>query len=163
MIKPSQKRACRGFTLVEILIVVIILGILAAIVIPQISGFTTTSREAALKQNLKTIRSQLGVYYHEHTSGYPDEFVAQMTRWTDPAGNVSNSPSAVYYRGPYLEQMPANPYTNSSSVTVIDDASVLFTPPETSGGWWFNRATGEFRANLSSDVTSEGGEEIWRW
>ena len=49
----------KGFTLVEILIVVIILGILAAIVIPQFSQASTEARVSSLKTNLQTIRSQL--------------------------------------------------------------------------------------------------------
>ncbi|MDK1031239.1 MAG: type II secretion system protein [Planctomycetia bacterium] len=155
----------RAFTLVEILIVVILLGILAAIVIPQITGFTETARQAALRQNLRNIRSRLEAYFHQHNSTNPtvEDFTDQMLKFSDAAGNVSDSFTPQYYLGPYLEQMPANAYTGIATVRVIDEPATFFTPPETSGGWWFNRATREFRADLSADVTDEDGNPLWKW
>jgi len=55
-------KAKSGFTLVEILIVVVILGILAAIVIPQFTDASTEAKESALKSDLQTMRSQIELY-----------------------------------------------------------------------------------------------------
>ena len=57
--KKPMKLLQRGFTLVELLIVVIILAILAAIVIPQFSSATTDAQEAALDSNLNALRSAI--------------------------------------------------------------------------------------------------------
>ena len=61
-----------GFTLVEILIVVIILGILAAIVIPQFTEASSDARESSLTSNLQTLRSQLGLFKIQHNDDYPN-------------------------------------------------------------------------------------------
>ena len=55
----ARKQVARGFTLVEILIVVVILGILAAIVIPQFTNASETAKASSLAAQLQTIRSQL--------------------------------------------------------------------------------------------------------
>src|SRR5258706_7165682 len=55
-----------GFTLVEILIVVIILGILPAIVIPQFTNASQDARERALLSQLQTLRSQIELYKLQH-------------------------------------------------------------------------------------------------
>ena len=62
----SSTRAPRGFTLVEILIVVIILGILAAIVIPQFTNASQNARESSLQSTLQTLRSQIQLYKLQH-------------------------------------------------------------------------------------------------
>ena len=71
----------RGFTLVEILIVVVILGILAAIVIPQFSQASSDANLSSLKSNLQTIRSQIELFKIQHLDVPPAvaTFEAQMT------------------------------------------------------------------------------------
>ena len=60
-----------GFTLVEILIVVVILGILAAIVIPQFTGASTEAKESSLMSNLQAMRSQVELYKIQHNDDLP--------------------------------------------------------------------------------------------
>ena len=67
-----MKRARKGFTLVEILIVVIILGILAAIVIPQFTNASQSAKTSSLQSQLQTIRSQLELFQVQHNGKYPD-------------------------------------------------------------------------------------------
>ena len=65
----------KGFTLVEILIVVVILGILAGIVIAGFSNTSTEAKESMLKENLRIMRTQIGAYRAQHedvSPGYPD-------------------------------------------------------------------------------------------
>src|SRR5260370_37423437 len=68
----ARVSARRGFTLVEILIVVIILGILAAIVIPQFSNASTDARKASLLSQLQTLRSHIQLFKLHHNDVRPD-------------------------------------------------------------------------------------------
>ena len=130
----SRPPTRQGFTLVEILIVVVILGILAAIVLPQFSNASQITRENTLKDELRYMRTQLGVYaaqHQDHPPGFQNGslggsisalFVQQLTQYTDAQGNVSSTSSNVYQFGPYLSQMPANPVTSISSIEVVTGA-----------------------------------------
>ena len=68
----ARKRLASGFTLVEILIVVVILGILAAIVVPQFTNASQTAKASSLLSQLQSIRSQLELYQVQHNAVYPD-------------------------------------------------------------------------------------------
>ena len=158
-----KRTAQKGFTLVEILIVVIILGILAAIVIPQFTEASAEARVSSVMTNLQTIRSQLLLYKVQHLEVYPgsttdaDLFGEQMTQYTDVSGTVNATPNASFPFGPYLQSVPANPLSGSGVVAVVNNAATVFAAPAADAGWWFNMATGEFRANLTdARVTSDG-------
>jgi len=122
-----------GFTLVEILIVVIILGILAAIVIPQFSNASTEARESAMRSMQQTVRSQVELYKLQHADVYPtsDGTLASSATfdWTKLTGKTTaagtSSTSGEF--GPYLPQVPQNSL-RSSAVTV----SILTTEVSTS-------------------------------
>ena len=65
--KPNRlRRGNSGFTLVELMIVVIILAILAAIIVPQFAGSTAEAKNSALDANLNSMRSMVEVYYQQH-------------------------------------------------------------------------------------------------
>src|SRR6195952_4990518 len=66
-----------GFTLVEILIVVIILGILAAVVIPQFTNASQDARKSSLVSQLQTLRSQIELFKLQHGDALPD----LVTNW----------------------------------------------------------------------------------
>src|SRR5689334_12955268 len=89
------RRVSRGFTLVEILIVVIILGILAAIVIPQFTNASQDARKNSVTSQLQTIRSQIELYKLQHKDQIPALITnaggmwTPFTQYTDINGVVS--------------------------------------------------------------------------
>src|SRR5256885_10143298 len=76
-----SRKSNKGFTLVEILIVVIILGILAAIVIPQFTNASQDARKSSLVSQLQTIRSQIELYKLQHRDAWPTSDGAVASAW----------------------------------------------------------------------------------
>ncbi len=109
-------RTRKGFTLVEILIVVVILGILAAIVIPQFTNASTEAKGANLKSNLQTVRAQLELYKLRNNDTPPTlaNFVTAMT--VKDANGMS-----------YLPSVPLNPFTGGSSVGADNGSDWVYT------------------------------------
>jgi len=149
------KRGARAFTLVEILIVVVILGILASIVIPQFSNASLEARENTLKDDLRYLRTQIGVYKAQHHDVAPGvtgvgsgDFVQQLTMYTDDVGNVQATGDATYKFGPYLLRMPANPLNSLESIKASTSAD-LTADVDDSTGWVYNAATQQIIANKS--------------
>jgi len=86
-----RKQVRRGFTLVEILIVVIILGILAAIVIPQFTNASEDARKSNMTSQLQTLRSQVELFKLQHRDDAPPlaTFWDYMTQYsTDDIGDA---------------------------------------------------------------------------
>jgi general secretion pathway protein G len=137
-----------GFTLVEILIVVVILGILAAIVIPQFSNASQEASVNRVRADLQTMRSQIELYKIQHLGNRPTvaNFAAVMTGQTDINGNVA----AGNDFGPYLQAIPTNAFTNLQ--TIVDSSGGA--PAADSGGWGYNAATGDIRAIDSASAAT---------
>ena len=137
-IKKNSKKLVRknkkGFTLIEILIVVIILGILAAIVIPQFTNASTAAKASSLSTTGQTLRSQVAYYKLQHTDKLPGtgsgttfssaQFWTDMTTQTDGTGaawtgSAANVTAGGPY-GPYMQSIPDNNINGAS--TVVNDA-----------------------------------------
>jgi len=140
-------KAKSGFTLVEILIVVVILGILAAIVIPQFTNASTEAKTNSLMSNLQSIRSQIQLYKVQHNDDLPTDggltFTVAMTTKTEISGIASDGEATNGEYGPYLQQIPKNPFTDSSTITTGVVSPVVGVA---GGGWYFNTSTGAFNA-----------------
>jgi general secretion pathway protein G len=150
----------KGFTLVELIIVVTILGIMAAIVIPTFQGNVATARESASKSNLMTIRTQIELYKLQH-NGVPPGYVngtgvdvsaleLQFTGTTTVTGLPSSNPvpSGPFLYGPYLKKIPKNPYNNLSTIAYVAVATAFSAAVDgTSSGWLYKKETGEIAMN----------------
>jgi general secretion pathway protein G len=113
-----MKTRSRGFTLVEILIVVIILGILAAIVIPRFSSATTDSKNSSVAETLRSIRSQLELFKVQHADTPP----VLTSGWTVMLGKSTlgevgpTAGTTTGTLGPYFANPPMNPFNNQTAV-----------------------------------------------
>ena len=99
-------RSVRGFTLVELLLVLVILGTLAAIVIPKFSGRTEQARVAAAKTDIANISSSLNMYEVDNGT-YPPENIGLSALLEAPR-------DATTWKGPYLQknELPVDPWQN---------------------------------------------------
>ena len=135
-------RTRRGFTLVEILIVVIILGILAAIVIPQFTNASTSARANSTISQLQTLRSQIQLFKLQHNDSLPDLVTNQWNQLlstTNIAGTVDSSAAGLY--GPYLQTTPRNSLNNYSTVAAAAGANV---------GWIYGGTTGSTAGQITA-------------
>jgi general secretion pathway protein G len=123
----------RGFTLVEILIVVIILAVLAGVVIPQFSSSTEEAKLTVLRSDLSSMRKAVELYYHQHNAVYPGAvesnfsgdaspeswFVDQLTLYTNVKGEAVAVKNDIFKYGPYLKKgLPINPFNDLNTVTI---------------------------------------------
>lgn len=153
--RANASARARGFTLVEILIVVIILGILAAIVIPQFTNASTDARKSSMASELQTFRSQFELYKLQHNDLVPPSFQnsaptwAELTAATDINGSTSPASGATTY-GPYFQTPPVNPLTQSTSISTGS--------PDTTTGWLYNPTTGVIDGVNAAGAPSDTGD-----
>lgn len=181
MFQFSDTHGNAGFTLVELLIVVIILATLAVVVMPSFGSSSEDAKVSTLKADLALIRRALERYQVEHDGRYPgavldsdgqtapanpgackQAFYAQLTRFTDSAGKASGTRSSSFPLGPYLGQdkLPANPFLSGSIAAELScelATANLLTAPTADGstGWKFYVLTGRLVAN--DDTTLSDG------
>jgi len=153
-------KAKSGFTLVEILIVVVILGILAAIVIPQFTEASGEAKMSSLCTDLQSVRSQIELYKIQHNDAMPGQnniavggthtgtsgFINGLIGYTDINGVTQAGPGPNVY-GPYLQKVPTNQFNNSN---VVEEG--VGAPGGNDNGWYFNTSTGAFNADTDLHV-----------
>ena len=130
----------KGFTLIEILIVVIILGILAAIVIPQFTNASKEAKQSSLVTMVQSLRSQIALFKLQHNDYLPGTaplngatfdqatFWNQMTLFSDVTGATNATKTVQFDKGPYMQSIPKNPLCpttalNSDVVETINGAA----------------------------------------
>ncbi len=158
----------KAFTLVEILIVVIILGILAAVVVPQFSTAAATAKASMLADDLRIMRTQIEVFKAQHLGippGYPDldttqapteaAFIDHMCKSSTNSGDTAAVGTAGYPYGPYFSKMPENPVNALTTVTVLGDSDTIPAAASGSDGWVYQPASVTFKADCTG--ADDGG------
>jgi general secretion pathway protein G len=115
MQKVTLRNNKKGFTLVELLIVIIIIAVLAAIAIPKFSNSSQRSKESSLRANLKLVRNAIDLFRAD-TGAFPASF-AGLTASTTAGLNASAvacTIAATDWRGPYLQAVPVDPVSGSA-------------------------------------------------
>lgn len=153
-------KKAKAFTLVEILIVVVILGILSAVVIPSIAHNTISAKDSALAVDLQLLRRVVLVYKSQHLEigpGYPNgdsslapteqDFIDQTTMSSNTNGQTAAIGTPGFNRGPYLMKIPFNPFNNLNTVEILGDAQAFPANADDSHGWIYKPATSEIRAD----------------
>ncbi len=162
-----------AFTLVELIIVIVILGILASIAIPSIIGSTDEARETALSQDLATVRKAMQLYAAQHQGKFPGAtedglgnkagteaaVKNQLLYYSDKNGKCSRSKdTSKYPYGPYLtKEFPSVPVGNQAgknSIKVSNSKAPLVADNDANGAWMYSYVTGEIICNDTSTDTS---------
>ncbi|NLW82891.1 MAG: prepilin-type N-terminal cleavage/methylation domain-containing protein [Phycisphaerae bacterium] len=149
--RPSSivnRQSQSAFTLIELMIVVSILGILAAIVYPEFQGHVQQAKEAQAKANLKLLREAIERYAAEH-GGVPPGHISN---------NPNNPPTFVILQNQltvtkkYLSTLPKNPFSDQSIIRVLsseqtlDEATAAIYSPF-DAGWIYHPATKSIKLN----------------
>lgn len=160
MAHKKKKFVCRkstiAFTLVELMIVVAILGILAAIVLPEFQSHSQKAKEAAAKDNLRILREAILRYAAEHNDvapGYPGN---------DPSSTPNNLAfnAQMITNKTYLSGHTKNPFNNVTYIRVLTNDQILneataATIPTATFGWLYHPASKTIKLHWSG-TDSEG-------
>ncbi len=172
-------RLQKGFTLVELLIVIVIISILAAIAIPQFLGSTQDANESTLKADLTALRNAIELYFHQHNdqtggvgSKYPggnvasadveEAFLDHLTLYTNASGTTTTTLNRTTHPyGPYPKTgMPDNPLAHSNVATSAvaevetqDTGAALTATGTPTKGWKYDVMSG---AVIGNNSTYEG-------
>ncbi len=158
-----------AFSLVELVIVIVIIGIIAAIAVPRFSKATEGAQAKAVAESLKIVNDAMQLYKADHGQ-YPGKtgtvdpdaasFKDQLLQTTNSVGQIL--PNTAY--GPYLREIPKNPFktdtfpsTDSRQASVCNDGHCAPCTKDGADtyGWFANQMTGTFNINVwGSDLTN---------
>jgi general secretion pathway protein G len=105
-VNPVFQRHSRGFTLIEIMVVVVILGILAAIIVPKLTDKPDQARQVKAQQDIRQLESALEMYKLDNFY-YPSTQQGLEALVSKPAGD----PPARNWKG-YITRLPKDPWQN---------------------------------------------------
>jgi prepilin-type N-terminal cleavage/methylation domain-containing protein len=166
-------RMKRAFSLVELIIVVSILGILAAIALPRFQSQTQEAKEAAAKDNLRILRTAIKLYAAQHNDTPPGYLnnnmkaepksayaVSQLTMKTNIHGQYDNQNAADCVYGPYLPEIPINPLTGTSEMWTakMEYPAPLYSPER---GWFYCPPKLLVKPNVAGKDLS--GVDFFQW
>lgn len=119
----------KGFTLLELVIVILILGIVAAVAAPRFANQTTTAQQNASLQSLSILRNAIQMYETQNGQ-YPPESTLETSLIT-------------YLNGPF----PTCQVETASAEVAASTATPVVAAGGATGGWIYNETTGEIRIN----------------
>ena len=141
-----HNRHC-GFTLVEVVVVVMILGILAAIAAPRVLGAADAATENSARQTLSVIREAIDSYAAQHPNELPGADGLHATFTADLKD---------YLRGAAFPKCPVGPANNNSVRMMAGSGSITADmTTESTHSWVYKYQTGEFHINCD-DATNDG-------
>jgi len=152
----------KAFTLVELMLVITILGILAALVMPTFQGNIASAKESSAKSNLMAMRTQIELYKLQHNQ-YPPGYVngagvavgsvtLQLIGTTTVTGQTSLStvPSDPFLYGPYLKKIPPNPFNKLDTIAYVAEGTEFSAAVDgSSSGWLYKKETAEIGLNMT--------------
>ncbi|MBI3890374.1 MAG: prepilin-type N-terminal cleavage/methylation domain-containing protein [Candidatus Wallbacteria bacterium] len=118
-----------GFTLIEVLMVVVILAVLAAVIIPRFTGYADKGSQSSTKTNLQTLRSAVQAYYVTNSNTWPASTLASL----------------LTTQGGTLRVIPKESVSNSAKVVNSLDGT---------GGWFYDTTNHDVFVNLNGNDTS---------
>ena len=134
----------QGFTLIELVIIIVILGILAAVAIPKYQDLSGEAREAAARSSLGSIRSAITIFYANQAvqTGNADwPSLAELRT----AGTVM------------AQSIPPNPFQTEANVpdSIVDGTGQVKGTVIGNGGWVYNENSGEIWLNTDGSAENE--------
>jgi prepilin-type N-terminal cleavage/methylation domain-containing protein len=144
------RRVCarRGFTLIEVLMVVTAMAIIAGVVVPEVTSVIDEAKNSAMLKDLREVTMAIERYRMDHAGNPPDliqnDTLVQLVLKTDADGNLGSGPQYIY--GPYLPDISKNALNEVSKVFRVNSA-----PPSSLSnrvGWVYHPASGQIWAGL---------------
>ncbi len=136
-------RRCKGFTLVELVVVIMILGILAAVAVPKLFNTTSTATDNGLRQTLSVVRNAIELYAAANGGNLPGQ---------DQDSDKFKQELAPYLRGDF----PKSPVgTKDAVVKFTGVAETDPMPADDTTGWLYNYQDGRFVANCTAQSKTD--------